>query len=195
MEYYVLEYQYPRKGFISGGATFVPELNDYYHPTQTELPPHATAEVTLDANLRKMDVDFFYTGTRATVVSDSWKQLLEQWKVVAQFIPAQVYYHNNTPVSGTYWIAHGLKSLDCVDYEQSQYAGKAMVLRSIDQPPRRIAKGFEEIVLDEQKIEGDEFFTLDYTYISNPIISETLYQEIKKHKLKIHATLIGQFRP
>lgn len=195
MEYYVLEYQYPRKGFISGGVTFVPALDHYYDPIQTELPPHTTAEVTLDSNLRKMDVDFFYTGTRATVVSDAFKQRLEQWNVIAQFVPAQVHYYNHVPVSGTYWIAHRLNPLDAVNYEQSQYAGKTIVLRSINQPPRRIAKGFEKIVLDEQKIREAEFFTLDYTYISNPIISEALYQDIKKHKLNIHVTPIGHFRP
>lgn len=195
MQYYVLEYQYPRKGFISGGATFVPTLDQYYDLDHTELPAHTTAEVILDSNLRKMDVDFFYTGNRATVVSDACKQLLEQWNVVAQFVPSQIYYYNHEPVPETYWIAHQLKSLDCVDYECSQYAGKQLVLRSIDQPPRRIAKGFEQIILDEQKIEGNEFFTLEYTYISNPLISETLYEKIKEHKLKIHATPIEQFRP
>lgn len=195
MQYYVLEYQYPRKGFISGGATFEPALGDYYDPNHTELPHLTTAEVTLDSRVRKLDVDFFYTGNRATVVSDAYKQLLEQWNAVAQFIPAQIYYHNHASVPGTYWIAHALQSLDCVDYEKSQYAGKAMVLRSIDQLPRRIAKGFEQIILDESNIEGNEFFKLDYTYISNPIISETLYREIKKHKLKIHTTPIEQFRP
>lgn len=195
MEYYVLEYQYPRKGFISGGATFVPALDHYYDPTNTKLPPYTTAEVTLDSNLRKMDVDFFYTGTRATVVSDAFKQRLEQWKVSAQFVPTTVQYYNLAPVPGTYWIMHGIQPLDAVDYEQSQYAGKAIVLRSMNQPPRRIAKGFEKIVLDEQKIGEEVFFTLDYTYISNPIISETLYQDIQKHKLKIHATPIDHFRP
>ncbi|ODP27196.1 hypothetical protein PTI45_03433 [Paenibacillus nuruki] len=195
MEYYILEYQYPRKGFISGGATFVPALDDYYDPINTELPPHTTAEVTLDSNLRKMDVDFFYTGTRATVISDALKQLLEQRKVVAQFVPTKVHYYNNVPVFGTYWIAHKLQALDAVQYEQSQYAGKAMVLRSINQPPRRIAKGFEKIVLDEQKIGEAELFTLNYTYISNPIISEALYQDIRQHKLKIYMTPVGEFRP
>ncbi|MFD1990330.1 imm11 family protein [Paenibacillus nicotianae] len=195
MQYYVLEYQYPGKGFISGGATFVPALSDYYDPNHTELSPFTNVKVTLDSRVRKLDVDFFYTGNRATVVSDTFKQLLEQSNVVAQFIPAQIYYHNHTSVPEIYWIAHALQSLDCVDYEQSHYAGKAMVLRSIDQPSRRIAKGFEQIILDESSIEGNEFFTLDYTYISNPIISERLYQEIKKHKLKIHTTPIEQFRP
>jgi len=70
-----------------------------------------------------------------------------------------------------------------------------MVLRSIHQPNRRIAKGFEQIILDEQKIGKAEFFTLDYTYIANPMISEALYQDIQKHKLKIHVTPVEKFRP
>ncbi|MEW4372346.1 imm11 family protein [Paenibacillus kandeliae] len=194
MNYYVLEYQYPRKGFISGGATFTPAV-EYYDPIQTDLPPYTTAEVILDSRLRKMDVDFFYTGTRATVVSDAFKQLLEQYPTPTQFVPAKVYYHNHALVSTTYWIAHRIQPLDCVDYEASQYAGKQLVLRSIQQPPRRIAKGFEHIVLDEQKIGTNEWFTLDYTYISNPIISETLAQEIKARKLHVHTTPIGDFKP
>lgn len=194
MDHYALEYQYPRKGFISGGATFTPEV-EYYDPLQTDLPPHTTAEVMLDARLRKMDVDFFYTGTRATVVSDAFKQLLEEYHICAQFIPAQMYYHNGVPVPTTYWIVHRLQQLDVVNYEASDYAGKQLVLRSMQQPPRRIAKGFSRIVLDEQKIGTNELFTLEYTYISNPIISERLYEEIKKRKLRIHATPISDFQP
>ncbi len=80
-------------------------------------------------------------------------------------------------------------------YEHSTYAGKALVLRSIETPPRRVAKGFQQIVLDESKMEGQEFFTLAYTYISNPIISETVYKKCKNKKLKLHATPVGEFKP
>ncbi len=195
MTYYALQFQYPRKGFISGGATFTPALDDYYDPNQTVISHGTTAEVELDARLRKMDVDLFYTGTRTMVVSDAFKQLLEQWNVTAQFISTQVVYHNHAAVPGTYWIAHRLKLLDCVDYEQSTYAGKTLVLRSIDNPPRRVAKGFEQIVLDESKLESNEFFQLDYTYIPNPIISEAFLNECKKRKLKLNATPINEFKP
>ncbi len=97
--------------------------------------------------------------------------------------------------AGVYWVAHRLPQLDVVDYEYSTYAGKALVLRSIETPPRRIAKGFQQIVLDESRIDGQEFFTLEYTYISNPIISEKLYGESKKKKLKLNATPVGEFKP
>lgn len=195
MTYYVLEFQYPRKGFISGGVTFTPELATYYDPLQMDISSEATAEVILDSSVRKMDVDLFYTGTRALIVSDALKLLLEESNVKAQFIPAQVHYYNNVPVAGMYWVAHRLQQLDVVDYEHSTYAGKALVLRSIETPPRRIAKGFQQIVLDESRIEGQELFTLEYTYISNPIISEKLYGESKKKKLKLNATPVGEFKP
>ncbi|MFD1884878.1 imm11 family protein [Paenibacillus wenxiniae] len=195
MTYYMLEFQYPPKGFISGGATFEPELDTYYDPFQTEVASDTIAEVILDSSVRNMNVDLFYTGTRALVVSDAFKRLLEEWNVTAQFVPTHVQYYNHVPVQATYWIVHRLQELDSVDYQQSDYAGKPLVLRSIATPPRRVAKGFQQIVLDESKIGANEFFTLAYTYTANPIISEALYQESKQRKLKLHATPVGEFKP
>lgn len=38
MDYYLLESQYPRSGFISGGTTFTPELDTNYMAVDGPLP-------------------------------------------------------------------------------------------------------------------------------------------------------------
>jgi len=194
MDYYFLEFQYPKKGFISGGAEFHPELKINYSAIDYDLPVNTKVEVILVPSVKKMDVDFFHTTTFALLVSDDFKVILEG-KSKSQFIPATVKYHNGSVVDKKYWVVHNLKKIDCLDYELSEYAGKKIVLESIKRPPRRIAKGFKKVILDSSKVNGSHVFILDYTYITNPIISSELYGELNRKGIKINATLVGDFQP
>lgn len=47
MNYYFLESQYPRTGFISGGTTFTPEMDTNYSAIDYPLPDDTKAEVEL----------------------------------------------------------------------------------------------------------------------------------------------------
>ena len=101
-----LESQYPRSGFISGGTTFVPELETNDLAVDDLLPEETTAEVELLSSVCSLKADYFETTTGTRAVSDSFKSLLEQRRTGVQFIPASVSYHDGRRVDGIYWIAH-----------------------------------------------------------------------------------------
>ncbi|MDT0122048.1 hypothetical protein Q9R46_05330 [Paenibacillus sp. RRE4] len=111
MDYYFLESQYPRSGFISGGTTFTPELDKNYIAVDYPLPDHTKAEVELLSSVRSLKVDYFETITGTRVVSDAFKTLLEETGSNVQSIPAVVRYHDDRPVEKTYWIAHLLEQV------------------------------------------------------------------------------------
>ncbi|OSK43379.1 hypothetical protein EAHG_04070 [Escherichia coli B671] len=141
-----------------------------------------------------MDVDFFYTTASVLLVSDDLMIALDGLNI-GQLIPSVVKYSDGSIVNKKYWVIHNLRKIDCLDYNLSEYAGKRMVLDSIQKPPKRIVKGLKKIVLDVSKINGAEFFLLDNCqYMPNPIISESLYEILKKYKLKINATPVGDFK-
>ena len=134
MDYYFLEFQYPRKGFISGGVAFTPELETNYSAITDPLPTGTKTLVTLTSSVRKLDVDLFYTTTLALVVSDKFKTILEKRKVGVQFIPALVFYQDGRPVEKEYWVAHQLDKVDCLDYERSDYGRKKVIAASATSP-------------------------------------------------------------
>lgn len=194
MRYFFLEYKYPRKGFIDGAVSFSPSLKVNYSAIKYNLPKFTISEITLLPSIRKMDVDFFYTTASVLLVSADLMSALDGLNI-GQFIPSVVKYSDGSIVNKKYWVTHNLRKIDCLDYNLSEYAGKRMVLDSIQNPPKRIVKGLKKIVLDVSKINGAEFFLLDNCqYMPNPIISEILYEKIKKHKLKINATPVGDFK-
>ncbi|MEO2257597.1 hypothetical protein ABGV43_11930 [Paenibacillus amylolyticus] len=84
MNYYFLESQYPRRGFISGGTIFTPQLDMNYVAVENPLPEGTTAEVVLLPSVRNMNVDYFETITGTRHVSDCFKKLLEEMKTNIQ---------------------------------------------------------------------------------------------------------------
>ncbi|OWR30369.1 hypothetical protein CDO73_10615 [Saccharibacillus sp. O23] len=193
MNYYFLESQYPRSGFISGGTIFVPELETNYLAVDDLLPEETRAEVELLSSVRRLKVDYFETTTGTRVVSDDFKSLLEQRSTGVQFIPASVSYHDGRTVDGSYWIAHRPDRLDVFDYERSEYGRKAVIAASVDQPPRKPVNVVSRIWLREEAIDGHEFFELAYVNVRTPIVSEAFYEICKKHKLKLHIMKVEDF--
>lgn len=45
MDYYFLESQLPKSGYVDGSVTFAPELATYYSHVHTALPANTVAEV------------------------------------------------------------------------------------------------------------------------------------------------------
>ncbi|WP_369073420.1 imm11 family protein, partial [Cronobacter malonaticus] len=105
MNYYFLDFQYPRKGFISGDVTFNPSMDKNYSAIHSELPADLTVEVTLHSSVRVMDVDLFSTTSTALFVSDDLKKTLNDIDVPVQFVPANVHYFDGSEVAKTYWLA------------------------------------------------------------------------------------------
>ncbi|MFB8375086.1 imm11 family protein [Paenibacillus taichungensis] len=191
MNYYFLESQYPRRGFISGGTTFTPELDMNYLAIENPLPEGTTAEVELLSTVRNLKVDYFETITGTRHVSDRFKALLEETNTNTQFIPTTVCYHDGRSIEKTYWTAHQLDRLDVFDYENSEYGRKAVTAASVQQPPRKIVKVVSQICLHEERIGEHEFFMLDYINIFKPIISKDFYEVCRKHKLNLNVTEVG----
>ncbi|WP_339789980.1 DUF1629 domain-containing protein [Paenibacillus sp. FSL R7-0313] len=191
MNYYFLESQYPRRGFISGGTTFTPQLDMNYLAIENPLPEGTTAEVELLPTVRDLNVDYFETITGTRHVSDRFKTLLEETKTNTQFIPTTVCYHDGRAVEKNYWTAHQLDRLDVFDYERSEYGRKAVIAASVQQPPRKIVKVVSSICLHEERIGEHEFFMLDYINIFKPIVSKDFYELCRKHKLNLNVTEVG----
>lgn len=101
MNYYFLESQYPRRGFISGGTIFTPQLDMNYLAIENPLPEGTKAEVELLSTVRNLNVDYFETITGTRHVSDRFKTLLEETKTNTQFIPTTVCYHDGRAVEKT----------------------------------------------------------------------------------------------
>jgi hypothetical protein len=191
LNYFFLESQYPRRGFISGGTTFTPELDMNYLAIENPLPEGTTAEVELLSTVRSLNVDYFETITGTRAVSDDFKLLLEQTRTNTQFIPAAVCFHNGRPVEKNYWIAHPLDRLDVFDYERSEYGRKAVIAASVQQPPRKTVKVVSRICLHEERIGDHEFFMLDHINIFKPIISNEYYELCRKNKLNLNVTEVS----
>ncbi|MEK3777340.1 DUF1629 domain-containing protein [Paenibacillus sp. FSL K6-4396] len=192
MDYYFLESQYPRRGFISGGTIFTPQLEVNYLAVENRLPEGTTAEVELLSSVRNLNVDYFETITGTRHVSDRFKKLLEETKTNTQFIPTTVCYHDGRSVDQTYWIAHHLDRLDVFDYERSEYGRKAVIAASVEQPPRKNVKVVSRICLHKERIGEHEFFMLDYINIFKPIVSKDFYEVCEKHKLNLNVTEVGE---
>ncbi|PQP85165.1 hypothetical protein C0Q44_11950 [Paenibacillus sp. PCH8] len=191
MNYFFLESQYPRRGFISGGTTFTPQLDMNYLAIENPLPEGTTAEVELLSTVRNLKVDYFETITGTRLVSDRFKTLLEEAKTNAQFIPTTVCYHDGRSVEKTYWLAHQLDRLDVFDYERSEYGRKAVIAVSVQQPPRKNVKVVSRICLHEERIGEHEFFMLYYINIFKPIVSKDFYEVCRKHRLNLNVTEVG----
>ncbi|MBD8839249.1 MULTISPECIES: imm11 family protein [Paenibacillus] len=192
MNYYFLESQYPRRGFISGGTIFTPQLEVNYLAVENRLPEGTTAEVELLSSVRNLNVDYFETITGTRHVSDCFKKLLEEKQTNTQFIPTTVCYHDGRSVDQTYWTAHHLDRLDVFDYERSEYGRKAVIAASVEQPPRKNVKVVSRICLHKERIGEHEFFMLDYINIFKPIVSKDFYEVCEKHKLNLNVTEVGE---
>ncbi|NGZ76673.1 imm11 family protein [Saccharibacillus alkalitolerans] len=192
MDYYFLESQYPRSGFIGGETIFAPELNTNYSAIDDPLPEGTTAEVVLLSSVRSLKADYFETTTGTKIISDGFKTLLEQRRTGVQFIPAAVRCHDGRPAAKTYWVAHRPDRLDVFDYERSEYGRKAVIAASVHEPPRKIVKVVSRICLREEEIGGREFFLPAYVNLWKPIISADFYEACRKHKLNLHVTAVGQ---
>lgn len=188
VNYYFLESQLPKSGFVDGSVAFVPDLETYYSQIRTRLPIDTIAEVLLHSSIRKLKNDYFHTTDGAKVISDAFKILLERQKTDIQFIPAALRYHNGRSVERAYWIAHLPDEVDCFDYERSDYGRKAVIAASVHEPPRKPIKVLFKAYLDTEKVDGREFFMLAHVLALNPIVSEEFYQVCKKNKLKLNVT-------
>lgn len=190
MDYYFLESQLPKSGYVDGSVIFVPEPETYYSQVHTVLPTDTVAEVLLDSSVRNLKNDYFHTAGGVRVVSDAFKVLLEQQKTEIQFIPAVLRYHDDRPVERAYWIAHLLNEVDAFDYERSDYGRKAVIAASVHRPPRKLTKVIFKAYLDAEKVDGREFFMLAHVLALKPIISGEFYEICNQHKLKLNVTAL-----
>ncbi|MEJ8303919.1 imm11 family protein [Saccharibacillus sacchari] len=190
MEYYFLESQYPRSGFISGGTTFIPELDMNYSAIDYRLPNDTRAEVELLSSVRRLKADYFETVTGTRVVSDAFKKALEQTPNRIQFIPAVVRYANGRSVEREYWIAHLPDAVDAFDYERSEYGRKAVIAASVRQPPRKPVKVIFKLRLNPDNIAGCSFFRLAHVNVLKPIVSGDLYEACRNKRLNLRVTPI-----
>ncbi|ELY6244373.1 hypothetical protein SNQ22_000709 [Cronobacter universalis] len=194
MNYYFLDFQYPRKGFISGDVTFNPSMDKNYSAIHSELPADLTVEVTLHSSVRVMDVDLFSTTSTALFVSDDLKKTLNDIDVPVQFVPANVHYFDGSEVAKTYWLAHNLPKVDCLDLYSSEFAGKKIILNALETQERRMVKGIKKVVLDESNISNMEFFLIMYTYLLNPVVSQNFLDLCNKKSLKLKAIPVDEFQ-
>jgi hypothetical protein len=193
MNYFRLCHKYKNSGYIDGSMEFFPPLFDYYYPNQTLCTQFASEEikvkVILDSCVRKLKADFFYVTGRGFFASERLSLLLKRYQNDLHIIKAETFYHNGKPTEQKYSLVHTEYVLECFDYESSEYDGKDRILRRLKQGKsmdKIFIEDFTSIAIDEKRAKGANYFFLDRNILFlDPIISETLAQEITQNKFHV----------
>jgi Immunity protein family (Imm11) len=92
--------------------------------------------------------DFFVAGP-AWVVSDRMRELLESFRVAAEFIPVRLTWKGRAYQERRFYLVNLLDVVECFDYRRSRYK----------RTPRGVHE-IEELVLDDAKAAGRHLFTV-----------------------------------
>ncbi len=129
------------------------------------------------------------TTSGAFFASAELAALLKLHKCDVQIIQADTRYFNGKNTEKTYFLVHAEQRLSCFDYQQSEYAGKALVLERLAQgehPDSFLVKGVRSVVIDEKCAADADFFFLKNVVLVDPIVSETLAKSMLNDRLKVH---------
>lgn len=131
-EYYILRHEYAQSGFIDGDVNFVPPLLTYYKSCTDTMREARKVSVRMDKRVRRLKADFFLTTSGSFFASHQFMQVLARHKSNTHFLPAVVKYHTGAATEKSYGLLHAITSTDCLDYVKSEYAGKSLVLASVE---------------------------------------------------------------
>lgn len=101
------------------------------------------------------------TTSGAFFASAELAALLKLHKCDVQIIQADTRYSNGKNTEKTYFLVHAEQRLSCFDYQQSEYAGKALALERLAQgehPDSFLVKGVRSVVIDEKCAADADFF-------------------------------------
>jgi hypothetical protein len=194
VEYFVIEHRYQDTGYINGDVTYTPPLQEPYRRGHGYLLENCMTEVKLDSGLRNINVDFF-SASEAFFVSDAFAKILSRLNVNIELAPSQVNYSNGQATQKKYWLAHFSERKNCFDYYNSDYAGKALIIKSIQTDSSRRVNVIQRLALDENRIQGENFFLINENVsVLNPIASDTLIHFARSEKLKLAVVPISDWK-
>jgi len=201
MKYFLLHHQYPDElsslhhqgpyEWVNGGdVEFTPKLFDYYYSGQPVDLYNQAVRVELHKSVKRLHVDFFHTMSGAFFASEGLMILLKSYQNDLQIIPADVCYGHGKCKSAEkkYFLIHADYKLPCFDYQKSEYAGKAMHLKNLDdgrRPDSFLVKGVTSVAIDEKIAENNNYFFLKNVLVLDPIVSEPLATAMQERKLNV----------
>lgn len=131
--------------------------------------------LTLRAYKNQPIPDYFRVGPRP-IVSDRFRQFLEEFGVGAEFIPIRVVNNEEQPApNGPYWFMHVLDTPACIDYEQSE-------VKRITEDPTSVINWINKLVFKEEEIKGRHLFRAHSTVLL--FVSDDLKTAIAAAKIK-----------
>ena len=133
--------------------------------------------------------DFPIGGTVLPLVSEKFRQLLENGEDCnhLEFLPIE--YGNNEQVPPKYWLMNILNNISCFDWEHSVYTRYPDSMKELAGRPETVDK----LVIDESKVNGRNIFRIK-ELPTNIFISKALKNKLQKEKISgIHFTKSNEF--
>jgi hypothetical protein len=190
VRYFLLHHEYPQEGFVDGDIAFSPPLPGYYQVGVPLDTNGLAVSVKLDKLVKKLRVDFFLTTGGAFFASDALADLLVRRQSDVRTIPAEVRYHDGKPTEKRFRLVHVDQRLDCFDYRNSQYAGKPLFTQRLERGEdlsKFLVKGVQEVVIDEARTKGEDFFFLQNVFLIDPVVSKELVDAMRAEGLRVRA--------
>lgn len=118
--------------------------------------------------------------------SDDFCRILSKFEPSFNFINVLGKYHNGKPVEKKYKAINVGGYLDAIDYRESDYNGKFLVLSRISKNKSiPLIKEIKKLIINKDVAEETHFFFLDNTTLFNPIISEELKKSLEISNLHL----------
>ncbi|QIQ21433.1 hypothetical protein [Zophobihabitans entericus] len=190
--YYYLSSDYSDKNFFDADFNFQPPLEGYYDIGEPIVPlsKDRLLNIRFKPHVKIMDMDFAIVFD-VILISDEFANILKNFKSDTVLIPTDCKYSNNKPVKKKFWLLHSLSRQGCFDYNNSDYGGKELILKSYQEGNPKLVKVPKSIAIDCNNTNEFDYFFLKNVIFLYPIISENLKNALENAKLKIeaHSTL------
>lgn len=186
MQFYSMCHEWVEGGYTSGNVTFLPSLDAYYHVGQHVQLEGLSVTVVMYKKIRRLKSDFFLAGSGAFFASHALKQVLSASRHDLHFIEADVIYASGSAVEKRYFFMHAQRLQACLDYERSNYSGKPLILRRIQENALDFdykVRGITKLCIDATSADGLDIFFLDKAVWLDPIVSEALMRDIERRNL------------
>jgi hypothetical protein len=188
MQYYSMCHEWVEGSYTSASVAFSPSLDTYYDVGQYVQLEGLSVTAVMDKNIRRLKSDVFLAGPGAFFVSEALKQVVSALGHDLHFVKADVRYANGSAVEKRYFLAHAQRLQACLDYERSDYSGKPLILRRIQEnelEPGYKVRGIKKLCIDAARTDGLDIFFLDKAVWIDPIVSKALVHAVEQEKLLV----------
>lgn len=142
-----------------------------------------SAQFHLDKSVKKFKYDFFKSSDNIIIGSLEFCEIIKSYESDFTFIPIKGFYANKNRIEKEFYIIHIGYELDCFDYYNSEYYGKTISLKRLQQGKKpHLIKTIQKLQLTKT---NNHFFFVDNIIHFEPIITHDLAFRIKHLCLEI----------